>query len=101
MAETKSVIGTQNKKGQTFTDPWKLLHEAPRTPSFFTGSEVIKEAIRRAVVGGVDSIEHGTFLDEETGATLEVHAPAGAVERIAVLVDGNELMSFSPVGGAG
>ena len=48
MADTKSVIGTQNKKGQTFTDPWKMMHEAPRTPSFFTGSEVIKEAIRRA-----------------------------------------------------
>jgi pyruvate ferredoxin oxidoreductase alpha subunit len=48
MANTPSVIGTQNKKGQTFTDPWKMLHEAPRTPSFFTGSEVIKEAVRRA-----------------------------------------------------
>ena len=48
MANTPSVIGTQNKKGQTFTDPWKMLHEAPRTPSFFTGSEVIKEAVRRS-----------------------------------------------------
>jgi pyruvate ferredoxin oxidoreductase alpha subunit len=48
MGEVKSVIGTQNKKEQTYTDPWYLLKEAPRTPSFFTGSEVIKEAIRRA-----------------------------------------------------
>lgn len=48
MAETKSHIGTQNKKGQTYTDPWKMLNEAPRKPSFYTGSEVIKEAIRRA-----------------------------------------------------
>ena len=48
MADTHSVIGTQNKKGQTFTDTWKMMHEAPRTPSFFTGSEVIKEALRRA-----------------------------------------------------
>jgi pyruvate ferredoxin oxidoreductase alpha subunit len=48
MAENKSLIGTQNKKGQTYTDTWKMMHEAPRTPSFFTGSEVIKEAIRRA-----------------------------------------------------
>ena len=38
-----------------------------------------------------------TFLDEETGATLEVHADGDRVERIAVLVDGNELMSFEPV----
>jgi CubicO group peptidase (beta-lactamase class C family) len=37
-----------------------------------------------------------TFLDEETGATLEVHATDGAVERIAVLVDGAELMAFAP-----
>ncbi len=37
-----------------------------------------------------------TFVDEETGATLEVHAVGGAVERIAVLVDGAELMAFTP-----
>jgi pyruvate ferredoxin oxidoreductase alpha subunit len=43
MANTPSVIGTQNKKGQTFTDPWKTLHEAPRTPSFYTGSKVIRK----------------------------------------------------------
>jgi len=48
MADVKSVIGTQNKKGQTYTDAWSMLHEAPRTPSFFTGSEVIKEAVRRS-----------------------------------------------------
>ena len=48
MADTHSVIGTKNKKGQTFTDTWKMMNEAPRTPSFFTGSEVIKEALRRA-----------------------------------------------------
>ena len=36
MAETKSHIGTQNKKGQTYTDPWKMLNEAPRKPSFYT-----------------------------------------------------------------
>ena len=45
---TQSVIGQKNKKDQTFTDPWHMMHEAPRTPSFYTGSEVIKEAIRRA-----------------------------------------------------
>ena len=45
---TQSAIGQKNKKDQTYTDPWHMMHEAPRTPSFFTGSEVIKEAIRRA-----------------------------------------------------
>ena len=37
-----------------------------------------------------------TFLDEETGATLEVERLGGRVERIAVLVDGAELMAFVP-----
>ena len=48
MADTHSVIGTKNKKGQTYTDTWQMMNDAPRTPSFFTGSEVIKEALRRA-----------------------------------------------------
>jgi pyruvate ferredoxin oxidoreductase alpha subunit len=48
--ESTSVIGTVNKKGQTFTEPRQLFFEAPRVTSFLTGSEVIKEAIRRASV---------------------------------------------------
>src|SRR5437879_9557263 len=48
--DSHSIIGTKNKKGQTYTDPFHLFFEAPRIPSFFTGSEVIKEAIRRASV---------------------------------------------------
>src|SRR5438034_11564636 len=48
--DSHSIIGTKNKKGQTYTDPYHLFFEAPRIPSFFTGSEVIKEAIRRASV---------------------------------------------------
>jgi len=46
----RSLLGTQNKKGQVYTDPKHLLFQAPRTPSFFTGSEVIREAVRRAHV---------------------------------------------------
>lgn len=38
-----------------------------------------------------------TFLDEETGATLEVETDGPRVRRIAVLVDGNELMAFDPM----
>jgi len=45
---TQSLVGTKNKVGQVIADPWKMLHEAERSPCFFTGSEVIKEAIRRA-----------------------------------------------------
>ena len=48
--DSHSVIGTKNKKGQVYTDPRHLFFEAPRIPSFYTGSEVIKEAIRRASV---------------------------------------------------
>jgi len=48
--ETTSLIGTKNKKGQVITDVRHMMFEAPRTPSFYTGSEVIKEAIRRANV---------------------------------------------------
>ncbi len=46
----RSLIGTKNKKGQVYTDPYYLFNEAPRTTAFYTGSEVIKEAIRRASV---------------------------------------------------
>ncbi|MXX11168.1 MAG: ferredoxin oxidoreductase [Nitrospira sp. SB0677_bin_15] len=45
---TQSLVGTKNRSGQVVTDPWKMMHEAERSPCFFTGSEVIKEAIRRA-----------------------------------------------------
>ncbi len=49
-ATQKTFIGTKNKKGQTYTDPQHLFFEAERKPAFYTGSEVIKEAIRRASV---------------------------------------------------
>lgn len=45
---TQSLVGSKNKVGQVITDPWKMMHEVERTPCFFTGSEVIKEALRRA-----------------------------------------------------
>ena len=48
MATQTSFIGQKNKKDQVYTDPWNMMFEAERTPSFYTGSEVIKEAVRRA-----------------------------------------------------
>src|SRR5678815_1826431 len=48
MADRHSVRGTLDHKEETFAGTLKMMHEAPRTPSFFTGSEVIKEALRRA-----------------------------------------------------
>ncbi len=49
--ETKSLIGTLNKKGQRIVDIEYMAFEAPRQQHFMTGSEVVREAIRRA---GVD-----------------------------------------------
>ena len=43
-------IGQRNKKNQLITDPNEMFFLSPRTPSFLTGSEVIREAIRRASV---------------------------------------------------
>ncbi len=48
--ETQSLVGTYNKKGQRIVDPEYLLFEAPRQSHFMTGSEVVREAIRRASV---------------------------------------------------
>ena len=42
-----------------------------------------------------------TFLDEETGATLAMELGDTGVQRIVVLVDGKELMSFDPEGEQG
>ena len=47
---TTSIIVAKNRKGQVCADPRVMMNEAPRTPSFFTGSEVIKEAVKRANV---------------------------------------------------
>jgi pyruvate ferredoxin oxidoreductase alpha subunit len=48
--DSTAIIGTKTKKGQVITDPHVMMNKAPRTPSFFTGSEVIKEAVKRANV---------------------------------------------------
>ncbi|MBU6316438.1 MAG: beta-lactamase family protein [Acidobacteria bacterium] len=38
-----------------------------------------------------------TFIDEETGVTLQAEIDGERVARIAVLVDGSELMAFEPM----
>lgn len=38
-----------------------------------------------------------TFIDEETGVTLEARLDGDRVGRLAVLVDGTELMAFEPI----
>ena len=44
-------LGKKNKNGQTYTDVNDIFYNSEMTPSFMTGSEVIKEAIRRCSVG--------------------------------------------------
>ena len=39
-----------NRAGQRVVSPDYLLFEAPRTKQFMTGSEVVKEAVKRASV---------------------------------------------------
>lgn len=48
MSGNKSLIGTLNTKGQKIVTPEYLCFEAPRQEFFLTGSEVVKEAIRRS-----------------------------------------------------
>ncbi|OGW26630.1 MAG: ferredoxin oxidoreductase [Nitrospinae bacterium RIFCSPLOWO2_12_FULL_47_7] len=50
IASTHVKLGTKNKKGQTFTDANKFFLETEGKANFLTGSEVIREAIKRASV---------------------------------------------------
>jgi pyruvate ferredoxin oxidoreductase alpha subunit len=67
MAHASSVIGQKNKAGQTYTDPNELFSDANRTASFLTGSEVIKEAVRRA---SVDSMVAYPITPQSEAAAL-------------------------------
>ena len=42
MATQASFIGQKNKKDQVYTDPWNMMYEAERTPSFFTEVKSLK-----------------------------------------------------------
>ena len=48
IGSTHAKLGEKNKMGQTFTDPNEFFYESERTPSFMTGSEVIRAAIKVA-----------------------------------------------------
>ncbi|MFQ5949422.1 MAG: ferredoxin oxidoreductase, partial [Nitrospiria bacterium] len=48
--DSKSLVGTFNKKGQKIVEPEYLLFEAPREQFFMTGSEVVREGVRRASI---------------------------------------------------
>jgi pyruvate ferredoxin oxidoreductase alpha subunit len=67
MAHGPSMIGQKNKVGQTYMDPTQLFSESGRTASFLTGSEVIKEAVRRA---SVDSMVAYPITPQSEAAAL-------------------------------
>ena len=48
---THELLGQKNRKDQVYTDINDIFYGSEQKPVFFTGSEVIKEAIRRASVG--------------------------------------------------
>ena len=48
---THELLGQENRKGQVYTDVNDIFYGSEQKPVFFTGSEVIKEAVRRASVG--------------------------------------------------
>ena len=48
---THKLLGQVNRKGQTYTDVNDIFFNSEQKPVFFTGSEVIKEAIWRCSVG--------------------------------------------------
>jgi imidazolonepropionase-like amidohydrolase len=60
-----------------------------------------KEAIRRAVLGGVDSIEHGTFLDEETMRLMKEHGTwyVPTISAGAYVAEKAKVPGFYPAGG--
>ena len=87
MADIHSVIGTKNKKGQTFTDTWKMMNDAPRTPSFFTGSEVIKEALRRASCDVMIAYPITPQSEAAAYAPVGIDWDAGRAQLIYVSVD--------------
>lgn len=51
IASSHVKLGQKNRKGQAYTDINDIFYKSEQKPSFLTGSEVIKEAIRRASVG--------------------------------------------------
>jgi imidazolonepropionase-like amidohydrolase len=66
--------GASGENPQLTLEEIKALVSTARDYGFTVAAHAHgKEAIRRAVIGGVDSIEHGTFLDEETMRLMKEH----------------------------
>lgn len=112
VAEIARAVADEYEMGDLGPDPIRLAEVPPETLASYTGrysgpfGRPLKlefadgELFSPAPYGRRRMLPLGptTFLDEETGATLDVETDGGSVRRIAVLVDGNELMAFDPMG---
>jgi imidazolonepropionase-like amidohydrolase len=67
--------GVGNEDQPTFTlDELKMANEAARSSGrYFVSHASSKEAIRRAVLAGAETIEHGDHMDVETGRLMKEH----------------------------
>jgi len=67
-------LGGQGENPQMTIAEIKAAVETARDYGFVVGAHAHgKEAIRRAILGGVDSIEHGTFADAEIFKLMKEH----------------------------
>ncbi len=67
--------GTQGEDQPSFTlDELKLVNEVTRSSGrYLVCHAKSKEAIRRAILAGAETIEHGDFLDEEIAQLMKEH----------------------------
>ena len=115
VAEIRRAVADEYGHGPIGPDPIRLVDVDPEVLRSYTGryagpfDRPLKlefddgELFSPAPYGRRRMLPLGptTFLDEETGAYLEVRLDGAAVRRIAVLVDGNELMAFEPLESTG
>ena len=73
IASTHEKLGQKNRMNQTYTDVNDIFYKAEQTASFLTGSEVIREAIKRASVG--TSVAYPITPQSEAAALIgEIYA---------------------------
>ena len=81
--------GAKGEDQPSFTlDELKLINEVARSSGrYFVCHANSKEAMRRAILAGAETIEHGGFLDEETAQLMKEHKvtffpTVGAIDAI-------------------
>jgi imidazolonepropionase-like amidohydrolase len=67
--------GAQGEDQPTFTlDEFKLINEVVRSSGrYLVCHAKTKEGMKRAILGGAETIEHGDYLDEEIAQLMKMH----------------------------